>query len=315
MYYSTTGSLSTINFEILRGDDGKMLNEKYSMCRVSSTANISDVKHSASVSLHSSVLYGNIDYEETEAKMAQASSSYKSYTGTSISNELTMRSENDRGRWGLLPSTKNEIDNIRNLLSQNNISVTTLEEAAANEESFKQLSGASPDIIHLATHGFVIDTQQKAERNKFVASTTVYSPKESYMMWAGLLMAGANNVWQGHFSLTDVEDGVLTADEISRLDLSNTKIAVLSACETARGKIDPVDGVYGLQRALKMAGVQTIVMSLWKVQDDATSMLMTQFYTYLTSGVERHQALWKAMMDVREQYPGPYFWAGFIMLD
>lgn len=315
VYYSTTGPLSTLNFEVLHGDDGKMLNEKYSMHRVSSTANISTMKHSVSVNLYSSVLYGNIDYEESEEEMAQASKTYKSYTGTTIGKELTMRSENDRGRWGLLPSTKNEIENIRRLLSQNDISVTTLEKNAANEESFKLLSGTSPDILHLATHGFVIDTQQKAEGNKFVASTNVYSQKESYMMWAGLLMAGANNVWQGKFSQENVEDGVLTADEISRLDLSDTKLAVLSACETARGKIDPVDGVYGLQRALKMAGVQTIVMSLWKVQDDATSVLMTQFYTYLTSGVERHQALWKAMMDVREKYKNPYYWAGFVMLD
>mgnify|MGYP002623008846 CR=1 FL=1 len=315
VYYSTAGPLSTLNFEVLYGDDGKMLNEKYAMRRVSSTANICNEKQSASVTLHSSVLYGNIDYEESEEEMAQASETYKSFTGTSIGNELTMRSENDRGRWGLLPSTKNEIENIRRLLLQKNVYVTTLEDNAANEESFKQLSGSSPDILHLATHGFVIDTQQKAEGNRFVESTNVYSQKESYMMWAGLLMAGANNVWQGKFSLENVEDGVLTADEISRLDLSNTKLAVLSACETARGKIDPVDGVYGLQRALKIAGVQTIVMSLWKVQDDATSMLMTQFYTYLTSGVERHQALWKSMMDVRKKYKEPYYWAGFVMLD
>ena len=134
-------------------------------------------------------------------------------------------------------------------------------------------------------------------------------------MWAGLMLAGGNNIWQGKFNLTNVEDGILTADEISRLDLSNTKLVVLSACETARGKIDPVDGVYGLQRAFKLAGVQTIVMSLWKVQDDATAMLMTQFYKYLTDGVERHQALWNAMMDVRKKYKDPYYWAGFVMLD
>jgi CHAT domain-containing protein len=79
--------------------------------------------------------------------------------------------------------------------------------------------------------------------------------------------------------------------------------------------IDPVDGVYGLQRAFKMAGVETIVMSLWKVQDDATSMLMTQFYTYLNDGTEKHQALWKAMKDVKDKYKDPYYWAGFVMLD
>ena len=121
VYYSTTGPLSTLNFEVLQGDEGKMLNEKYSMRRVSSTANINEMKQSASLSLHSSILYGNIDYEETEEEMAQASKTYKSYSGTSIGNELIMRSENDRGRWGLLPSTKNEIESIRRLLSQNNI--------------------------------------------------------------------------------------------------------------------------------------------------------------------------------------------------
>ena len=134
-------------------------------------------------------------------------------------------------------------------------------------------------------------------------------------MWSGIMLAGGNNIWQGNFDLKNVEDGILTADEISRLDLSNTKLVVLSACETAKGMIDPVDGVYGLQRAFKMAGAQTIVMSLWKVHDDATSLLMTLFYSYLTGGMEKHQALWKAMMDVREKYEDPYYWAGFIMLD
>lgn len=134
-------------------------------------------------------------------------------------------------------------------------------------------------------------------------------------MWNGLLLAGSNNIWQGKFDLTNVEDGVLTADEISRMDLSKTKLVVLSACETGKGKVDPIDGVYGLQRAFKMAGAGTIVMSLWKVQDDTTSLIMTRFYSYLTDGIERHQALWKAMMDVKEKFPDPYYWAGFVMLD
>ena len=134
-------------------------------------------------------------------------------------------------------------------------------------------------------------------------------------MWCGLMMAGSNNAWTGNFNLETVEDGILTADEISRLDLSNTKLVVLSACETARGKIDPVEGVLGLQRAFKKAGAQTIVMSLWKVPDESTSILMTQFYKNLISGIERHQALKDAMNYVKTLYPDPYYWAGFIMLD
>ena len=315
VYYSPTGYLNNINFEVLRDETGVMLNEKYTMCRVSSTANISDVKASEGVSYQSSALYGNIKYDESMDAMAEASSTYNEYSGTEIGSELALRSENERGKWGPIPSTKKEIESIYKLLNEKGISVSVFDSIAANEESFKSLHRRSPDILHLATHGFVIDTPQKAEGNKFVATTNIYSQKDSYLMWAGLMLAGGNNIWQGRFNLTNVEDGILTADEISRLDLSNTKLVVLSACETARGKVDPVDGVYGLQRAFKLAGVQTIVMSLWKVQDDATAMLMTQFYKYLTDGMEKHQALWNAMMDVRKKYKDPYYWAGFVMLD
>ena len=315
VYYSPTGYLNNINFEVLRDETGVMLNEKYTMCRVSSTANISDVKASEGVSYQSSALYGNIKYDESMDAMAEASSTYDEYSGTEIGSELALRSENERGKWGPIPSTKKEIESIYKLLNEKGITVSSFDSIAANEESFKNLHGRSPDILHLATHGFVIDTPQKAEGNKFVATTNIYSQKDSYLMWAGLMLAGGNNIWQGRFNLTNVEDGILTADEISRLDLSNTKLVVLSACETARGKVDPVDGVYGLQRAFKLAGVQTIVMSLWKVQDDATAMLMTQFYKYLTDGMEKHQALWNAMMDVRKKYKDPYYWAGFVMLD
>ena len=315
VYYSPTGYLSNINFEVLRNEAGAMLNERYTMYRVSSTANISEVKAPERATYLSSALYGNIKYDESMDAMAEASSAYDEYSGTDIEPQLALRSENERGKWGPIPSTKKEIEDIRRLLVGKGITVTVFDSIAANEESFKSLHRHSPDILHLATHGFVIDTPQKAKDNKFVAKTNIYSQKDSYLMWAGLTLAGGNNIWQGKFNLTNVEDGILTADEISRLDLSNTKLVVLSACETARGKVDPVDGVYGLQRAFKLAGVQTIVMSLWKVQDDATAMLMTQFYKYLTDGVEKHQALWNAMMDVRKKYKDPYYWAGFVMLD
>ena len=312
IYYSLVGPLNDLNFDVLCGEDGKMLSERHRMIRVSSTANL---KTEESEKYLSSVLYGNIRYDESVTDMADASSAYSIFTGTEINPELSLRSENDRGRWGPIPSTKKEIDNIEELFEKIGIRTSVLEGKDANEESFKSLNGKSPEILHLATHGFVLNTPQRAEGNKFVGLTNVYSQKESYMMWAGIMLAGGNNIWQGNFNLKNVEDGILTADEISRLDLSKTKLVVLSACETAKGMIDPVDGVYGLQRAFKMAGVETIVMSLWKVQDDATSLLMTQFYAYLTKGNEKHQALWKAMMDVKEKYKDPYYWAGFIMLD
>ncbi len=312
IYYSPVGLLNDLNYDILSGVDGKMLNERYKMVRVSSTANI---KKTATEKYMTSALYGNIKYDESVKDMADASYVYNSFTGTEERDKLNLRSENDRGKWGPIPSTKKEIDDIKTLLNRKGIKVSVFEGNLANEESFKALSENSPEILHLATHGFVIDTPQKAKGNKFVASTSVYTQEDAFMMWTGLMLAGGNNIWQSNFNLTNVEDGILTADEISRLDLSKTKLVVLSACETAKGKIDYINGVYGLQRAFKMAGAQTIVMSLWKVHDDATSMLMTQFYTYLINGMEKHKALWEAMMDVREKYKDPYYWAGFIMLD
>lgn len=315
VYYAPTGLLSNFNFDALTDDDGRMLGEKYSMVRLSSTANIPKVKMSGGLLLQSAVLYGNIAYDELVEDMAAASEKCEMFTGEPIQRQLSLRSENERGRWGDISSTKKEIDNIKTILRNDGVEVTAFEGTQASEESFKAMSGKSPDVIHLATHGFAISTLQQAKGNKFTSSVTLYAAKDYGMIWTGLILAGGNNVWQGKFNMADVEDGVLTADEISRLDLSHTKLVVLSACETGKGEIDPIDGVYGLQRAFKMAGAGTIVMSLWQVQDDATSLLMTRFYAYLASGQEKRRALWRAMMDVKARYHDPYYWAGFVMLE
>ena len=314
IYYSPMGSLVYLNFDLLMGTNGETLNDKYNLVRVSSTANIPNYKKNKQT-FNSATLFGNIPYDESITDMAAESSRYSTYSGEDIGGSLALRSPDDRGRWGALPYTKLEIDSISLTLTGNEIATTSFEGAKGNEESFKALSGKAPDIIHLATHGFVIDTQKKAEGNKFVEGTFAISPREGYLTWTGLMLAGANNAWTGNFNLDNVEDGVLTADEISRLDLSNTKLVVLSACETARGKIDPVEGALGLQRAFKKAGVQTIVMSLWKVPDESTAILMTEFYRNLMNGVEIHQALKNAENRVKELYPDPYYWAGFIILD
>ena len=315
VYYSPTSFLSYLNMEVLEDEEGNRLADLYKMRRVSSTARIGEIKKRGKEKYKSAVVYGNIKYDESQENMVAESEKYDSFTGVEIVNEMVLRSMNDRGKWGNIPATKDEIYEVAKSLKRKNANVVIKELSAASEESFKILSGCSPDIIHLATHGFVIDTPDKALNNKFVASTNIYSPKEAYMMWTGLLMAGANNVWTGQFDVNNVEDGILTAEEISQLDLSNTKLVVMSACETGRGKVDPIDGVLGLQRAFKKAGVKSIVMSLWKVNDEATSLMMSCFYRHLTNGKERHEALELARKDVVKEYPDPFYWAGFIMLD
>lgn len=112
-----------------------------------------------------------------------------------------------------------------------------------------------------------------------------------------------------------MNDGILTSSEISRLDLSTTDLVVLSACDTGKGVIDEINGVIGLQQAFKMAGVKTILMSLWPVPDKTTSILMTNFYNELLRGIEIHEALNKAVDNVRKLYPDPYYWSAFVLLD
>jgi CHAT domain-containing protein len=292
--------------------NGETFGNHYNLVRLSSTDKILSLDLKGR-KYQSAVVYGGILYDLSVADMREAANQYNHHGEDQFL--LAMRSEDERGHWNYLPGTKTESLNIYSLLTSNNISTKLLQEKDANEESFKALSGNSPQIIHLSTHGFFLDTTDKVKKNPFMNNVGNYSDKEDKLIRTGVLMAGANNVWCGKNQVTGIEDGILTADEISRLDLSRTKLVVLSACETAKGQIDEIDGVLGLQRGLKKAGVGSILMSLWKVSDAVTSILMTQFYENIGKGMDSRESLKNAAQKVKEQYPDPYFWASFVMLD
>ncbi len=137
------------------------------------------------------------------------------------------------------------------------------------------------------------------------------------MTRSGLFLSGANLSLSGQELPNNTCDGILTAFEISKLDLSSVDLAVLSACKTGLGEVKSGEGIYGLQRGFKKAGVQSIVMSLWEVDDDATQKLMAEFYENYLSGKSKRESLLKSQKEVRET-PGwedPVYWAGFILLD
>ena len=312
VYYSPIGNQNALNFHAI-SDGRRRLGEKYRLHLVSSTANIAAVKNRQKGRMKSATVYGGINYNTSLARMSLEASQY---ADLSAGDYLTMRSADTRGSVSSLPGTLREAETIKQTLDGQRVKTQLYTRNAANEESFKAMSGHSPAIIHLATHGYFIASDEELQQHAtFFASIGEFNEQGQAMLRSGLLMAGASNAWNLGVVSRDAEDGILTADEISRLDLSGTQIVVLSACETGQGMFDAFNGTFGLQRGLKNAGVGPIVMSLWKVPDEPTALLMTTLYRLLAEGVERQEALRQAQQTVAKRYPAPFNWAAFVMMD
>ena len=169
----------------------------------------------------------------------------------------------------------------------------------------------------MATHGFFIeDIEKNYEDRERLERLGGQSALENPLLRSGLLLAGANNSWTGK-PVDGVEDGILFADEVARMNLLGTDLVVMSACETGLGTVNNGEGVFGLQRAFKLAGVNTLIMSLWSVSDEATSILMRVFYQTWLSGKSKQDALKEAQKTLRgtPQFSAPFFWAAFVMMD
>lgn len=309
IYYSPTGYISKINLSAI-SDGTHRLIDKYDIHEVSTTAMIGEVKLQKFNNISNAVLYGDINYFEDVSIMTENSKIYDSYS----SGEFIANRSLNRGTWDLLPETKEEVENISKHMAIKGIQNHLYTQNEANEESFKSLNSVAPDIIHIATHGFYF-SQRSNISSQFFKDLKSYTKKDNSLLYSGLLFAGANNVWTGKKLDNGVEDGILTSDEISHLDLSGNKLTVLSACSTGLGDIDEIDGVFGLQRAFKRAGVNTLLMSLWKVPDEETRTLMVVFYDQLLSGKSPYQALKQAQNILIKQGKTPYYWAGFVLLD
>lgn len=137
-------------------------------------------------------------------------------------------------------------------------------------------------------------------------------------MRSGIVLAGANDVWnETSISINErnsEEDGILTAYEVSLMNLKNTKLVVLSACETGLGDIKGSEGVYGLQRAFRVAGVDQLIMSLWQVPDKETDEFMTAFYIELIKTKDIKKAFSNSQKLMRAKYD-PYFWGAFVLIE
>lgn len=231
-------------------------------------------------------LWGGIDYGEN----------------TKLFSGNNRRSAIKRGE-SLVPLifTKLEVEKISSMLKEKAIANKVYENAMATKTSFKKRSGKGDYILHISTHGFFND------------STSL----SNSMLSSGLFFAGANNYWCDNYAQIGKgkDDGILRSAEIANINLSGCSLVVLSACETGLGFSDSSEGVYGLQRAFKLAGAKKILMSLWEVDDRATTILMTNFYRYLLEGKDANTALEISKKVVRNQYPSPEEWGAFVLLN
>jgi CHAT domain-containing protein/tetratricopeptide (TPR) repeat protein len=185
----------------------------------------------------------------------------------------------------------------------------------------------SPRILHVATHGFFLEDQHRELRDyvrRFglmdrltdEMRADILGPLPEYpLLRSGLILAGVNT-WhkKGRQPLPGIEDGLLTAEDVTGLDLLDTELVVLSACDSGLGEVHTGEGVFGLQRAFILAGAKTLIMSLWKVPDQQTQELMVDFYRRLLAGEGKAEALRQAQLGIKEKYPDPYFWGAFVCL-
>jgi CHAT domain-containing protein/Flp pilus assembly protein TadD len=316
IWYSPAGLLHKVSFAALSDNDSRhYLSDRYEMRLLAHGNGLKDISDKP-LELKRASLYGNINYDTPPDEIAQVVSEYvydapDYWFGGKLYSSL--RDE----AWAELSGTKQEVEKVAELLQNIGCKTDIYQLDKAVEESIKQYKKQhlAPDILHIATHGFFYgESQQKAASELELSGSVAYKYAENPLFRSGLLFAGANRSWNDLEMPEFAEDGIFTAYEASNLNLINTKLAVLSACETGLGDLSRYEGVYGLQRAFKIAGSDKIIMSLWKIPDEQTVELMSSFYDFLTDDLPVKDAFYKAQNKMKKKYL-PYYWAAFVLLE
>lgn len=307
VYIAPAGILNAVPFAALH-NLGEFIVDRYTLHNILSGKDIIAGRHrSEPLTPGDAVLFGGADFDFCETVPARIQT-----TGVAR-NELTdgMRSLRGQG-FDYLPGSLKEVGAIAGILRKKGWDTAVFTDTAATETRFRtSVENRPPKILHISTHGFHLSepASENAEHNLIEVS-------DKPLMRSGLLFAGANRVWNGGDTIDPAADGILTALEIARIELSGTKLVVLSACETGQGIIDSSEGVYGLQRAFRLAGAGAMIVCLWKVPDDETARMMTEFYRGIAAGQSAKKAFDLAQREARRRNPyDPYKWAGFIFFE
>ena len=319
IYLSTTNTFSCFNFSAIPLSPGQKVADKYDFHHVISTADISFIKRKEKhTNYKTAAIYGDINYNTSIDTLKMESSKYIG-NGMWKSNMSLVFSQNNIGKFRQLQHSLAEVCTIDSILTDGGLKTRLLVKSNANEESFKRLTYEPIDILHISTHGFDVTPKYRS----ISIDTTLLSPtttrQTTMLSKSGLVMSGVNQFIDNNyvFDNLEVDDGFLTSREILDIDLKGTNLAVLSACKTGLGNDNNVIGlVYGPQYALKTAGVEQVMLSLWDVDDEATSLLMKYFYESLIKGAQPRSALHEAQKQlISNGFTDPYYWAAFVVLE
>lgn len=297
IFFSPIGILHRIALEYLQDEDGLPVNWHYNIYRLSSTRELISAKESVRDTLICT-FWGdfNYTYETKKYKYDKKNNHMERDLRGAIVNDVAH-----------LPMTLAEINSICKNASINGHKYKVYMGDQGTELQFRSISNTNIDIIHIATHGFYYPFND----------SSAISNEDEMLKRTGIIMAGFNDT-QNNVHIDHTNDGVLTAQEISHLDFSSTDLITIAACQTALGDITS-DGVYGLQRAFKKAGVQSELVSLWNIDDEATSFFMKSFYRYYFESKNKSQSLRFAQQALTQYKEGKYNnkknWSAFVLID
>lgn len=285
IYVSPDGVYNQINLNTLKKTDGKYLVDEKSFVLLTNSKDLIKLKKRKPVARNrQAVLVGFPDYGGV-------------------------------GRIPALPGTKKEVVAIEGLLKKAGYVTKKLMEKNASEEGIKKISEQQPKILHIATHGFFLKDEQLHGDKLF--GVEINKAKENPLLRSGLMLANSEKTMNGTLNNRENQtnnNGILTAFEAMNMPLDKTELVVLSACETGLGDVKAGEGVYGLQRAFQVAGAKALIMSLWKVSDDATQKLMRLFYQNWLQMGNKIKAFKKAQLQLKTEFKDPYFWGAFVLI-
>jgi len=300
--FSPAGLLHKVNFGLLRtlGDESAMLCDRLDLHYYGSLRDwLATPERAHADTTATALLLGGADYERAAGAPRPA-----------LATDMARRLPSDTFRY--LPRTRSEVQAIGQALTGEGWTTTVLSDTMAGEPQLLQaVQDQAPQLLHLATHGFFYERTTAAAAGQDGRIAQLEEP----LLRSGLVLAGANR--PAPAAGLERSDGILTAYEVAALPLAATRLVVLSACETANGDIRNAEGVYGLQRAFKLAGADQLLLSLWQVDDESTARLMQHFYRFLLAGRPPAEALRLAQDEMRRDpyYHQPYHWGAFILLE